>query len=725
MKSLSATAAAATTTTAALALALVAAATLPLVSSASIPVGHTAPVDYSLFRRLVTTDASKLAGATYDYVVVGGGLAGLVVANRLSANPNISVAVIEAGGSGYADNQKFVVPAANLYDSSVGTQYDWQWTTTPQQGLSGRSANWPRGKVLGGSSAINGLYYVRHSDLEQNAWADLINDEQDWTWDKMLDAMKKSESFTPATQAITSRFSVPYQASSHGTDGPVHVSYPEMTYPQVGAFLQSANNVGIPLSQNPDAGQSWGAFLATSNINPSNWTRSFSRTAYLDPVTYRTNLDVLTGHLVTKVTFNSTSGSQGAVASGVEFSASSGARSQPVYARKEVILCGGAVNDPQILQLSGIADADLLSGLGIQQVVDLPGVGYHLQDHLSTGVVFSPASSATMPPTSVTGNKATDSYVNSAIAYISGSNIFGEQEWTSMIDQMRADRDANLGAYDAPAAVKAGYNATYTVQVEKLFPSQLGPVELLFALSFGGVQVQAALQHPLSRGSIRISSTNPFTPPTIDPAYLSNPADMTILREGFKLARKLGSTPPLANYTSSESNPGAAVSTDAQWEAWIRRSVGTEFHPSSTCSMLPREQGGVVGKDLKVYGTQNVRVVDASVPPISFSAHLMSVTYGLAELGSEMILADYTRGMMPSSNTSAASAGGRGGASGSASGTGTGTGGSRGGAAANGTAGSAASNATSGATSVGAPAPAVLALLASIAVASAVAAALV
>lgn len=151
MKSLSA--ATATTTTAALALALVTASTtLPFVSSASISHDHAAPVDYSLFRRSVTTDASKLSGATYDYVVVGGGLAGLVVANRLSSNPNITVAVIEAGGSGYADNQKFVVPAANLYDTSVGTQYDWQWKTTPQQGLSGRSANWPRGKVLGGSS---------------------------------------------------------------------------------------------------------------------------------------------------------------------------------------------------------------------------------------------------------------------------------------------------------------------------------------------------------------------------------------------------------------------------------------------------------------------------------------------------------------------------------------------------------------------------------------------
>ncbi|SPO24020.1 related to Glucose oxidase [Ustilago trichophora] len=653
-------------------LALLTALATGTVTAVNVPFGASPP-DYSLFKRSVTTDTSKFSGLTYDYVIVGGGLAGLVVANRLSANPNISVAVIEAGASGYADNQKFVVPAANLYDSSVGTQYDWQWTTSPQAGLSGRSASWPRGKVLGGSSAINGLYYVRHSEIEQNAWADLIGDDGDWAWDKMLQGMKKSETFTPPNQATLSTFNVGYDMASHGTDGPVHVSFPERTYPQVGAFLQSTNNVGIPQSQNPDAGQSWGAFLATSNINPGNWTRSFSRTAYLDPVTYRSNLAVLTGHLVTKVLFNSTSGADGAVASGVQFAQSSGTlatQAQSVYARKEVILCGGAVNDPQILQLSGIADSDLLGNLGIETVVDLPGVGYHLQDHLSTGVVFTPASASSMPPTTVTGNRATDSYVNSAIAYVSGSNIFGQSTWNNLVAQMKSDQAANIAAYDAPASVKAGYNATYTAQVDKFFPSQIGPIELLFALSFGGVQVQAALQHPLSRGSIKINSTNPFTPPTIDPAYLSNPADMTILREGFKLARRVGTTAPLANYTSGESAPGTSVQSDAQWETWIRNTVGTEFHPSSTCSMLPREQGGVVGKDLKVYGTKNLRVVDASVPPISFSAHLMSITYGLAELGSEMILKDYTTGMNAgvTTNTTAASTGGGRGASGGASG---------------------------------------------------------
>ncbi|KAJ1023366.1 hypothetical protein NDA18_004890 [Ustilago nuda] len=622
-------------------LALLAAST---VLSATIPAP--ASIDYTLFKRTLLASPARLANGSYDYIIVGGGLSGLVLANRLSSNASISVAVIEAGSSGYSTNRKLVVPSANLYDSSVGTEYDWQFVTSPQAGLSGRSTPWPRGKVLGGSSAINGLYYVRHSEVEQDVWAALIGEREGerWRWPSMLEAMKKSELFTPPNQATISATGVEWVQDSHGIDGPVHVSFPQRTYPQVSAFLHSAENVGIESNANPYAGQNWGSFLATSNINPINSTRSFSRTAYLDPVVERSNLDVLTGHLVTKLIFNSTS--QGdAVASGVQFAANPEAAQQTVYARKEVILAAGVVNDPQILQLSGIADASLLSNLGIPLVVDLPGVGYHLQDHLSTGVVFSPSARSEMPPTKLTGDAHTDSYVNSAIAYLPPSTLFNQSQWKSIIDQIRSLREQSIQAYHAPSVVKAGYKATYTAQVEQFFPKHIGLIELLLALSFGTMQVQAALQHPLSRGSIIINSTNPFAPPIIDPAYLSNPADMTILRQGFKLARRLATTPPLSNFTSSETTPGTDVSSDEQWEKWIRSAVSTEFHPSSTCSMLPRDQGGVVDSNLRVYGTRNVRVIDASVPPLSFSAHLMSVTYGLAELGAELVLHDYMKGM--------------------------------------------------------------------------------
>ncbi|PWY99221.1 alcohol oxidase [Testicularia cyperi] len=627
-------------------------------SAGAVPFGQPPATDYSLFRRSLTTNGNDLSGQTYDYVVVGGGLAGLVVASRLTENSNVTVAVIEAGAAGYEDNEKFVVPAANLYNSAVGTEYDWQWQTTNQPGLANRRATWPRGKVLGGSSAINGLYYVRHSQIEQDAWSSLIgqNASSTWGWDSMLAAMKKSEDYTPPNQRVSSSLTTSSNTASHGNDGPLHVSYPAVTYPAVGAFLQAAAQEGTAISTDPDAGQSWGAFLATSNINPSNWTRSFSRTAYLDPFTYRSNLNVLTGHQVTKIVFDGSKDANGNVrATGVQYAAASGQQTHTVNARREVILSAGAINDPQILQLSGVADRGLLSSLDIQTVVDLPGVGYHLQDHLSTGVVWAPAQGVNMPPASVTGNAETDSYVNSAIAYVSGATIFGN-EWNTIVSDMRSNLSAAVDAYNAPASVKEGYRQTYTSQIDKIFPTDIGPIELLFALSFGGIQVQAALQHPLSRGSIKITSQNPFAAPAIDPAYLSNEVDMSILREGFKLARRVGQQSPLSNYIGNEQAPGSGVQSDSQWENWIRGTVGTEYHPSSTCSMLPRDQGGVVDADLLVYGTNNLRVIDASVPPISFAAHLMSITYGLAEIGAELIQNKLQADLQAANNQASATA---------------------------------------------------------------------
>ncbi|PWN49433.1 alcohol oxidase [Violaceomyces palustris] len=597
------------------------------------PFGSTHP------KRDLTSNGNDFSGKSFDYIVVGGGLAGLTVASRLSEDPSVSVAVIEAGSSGYEANEKFVIPAANLYDSSVGTQYDWQWKTVPQAGLNGREAPWPRGKVLGGSSAINGLYYVRASKREHDSWAAMVDAPEIWGWDNMLRAMKKSEIFTPPTSDVLDVVDIPYDASSHGSQGNIHVSWPGKTYPAVQAFVDSAANMGTPKSQNPNNGESWGTFVATSIINPSNWTRSFSRTGYLDPYTYRPNLHVLTGHQVTKVLFDTSDAASGnVVATGVQYAASASDSVKTVSASREVILSGGAINSPALLQLSGIADAGLLAGLDIDVVVDLPGVGYHVQDHLSTGVTWSPNDN-NMAPARLTGDAETDSYVNSAISYVNLTTLFGNYSQT-LISNVRDNMSSAVNGLSAPSSVKAGYNATYSAQVNDIFNSPIGPIELLFAMSFGSVQVQAALQHPLSRGSILIGSSNPFDSPRIDPGYLSNPTDMEILRAGFKLARQVGNAAPLSNHVSTETSPGSSVSTDAEWDTWIRNTVGTEYHPSCSCSMLPRELGGVVDKNLKVYGTKNLRVIDSSVPPISLSAHLMAATWGIAEIGAEMILAE-------------------------------------------------------------------------------------
>ncbi|PKI84082.1 hypothetical protein MVES1_002020 [Malassezia vespertilionis] len=587
----------------------------------------------------ITRNGNKLSNQNYDYVIIGGGTAGLALAGRLSDDNSVSVAVIEAGESGYDDNDKFVVPSANLYNSAVGTQYDWQYKTSKQNFLNGRRPSWPRGKVLGGSSAINGLYYVRHSSREQNIWADLAGSggSDNWSWDNILNAMKKSEDFHGASAKVTNSAHIEWDDGSHGHNGPVGTTWPAVTHKPIGAFIEAAGNAGISQRKDAYGGKNWGTYVALSTIKHSDWTRSFSRTAYLDPISSRSNLHVLTGHTVTKINFDQ-SNSKSVRATSVNYSAGGNQQTHTVHANKEVILSAGTINDPQILQLSGIGDSGLLNQHNIDVVVNLPGVGQNLQDHLSAGMSFSPTERKLAGPAEITGDRKKDSYVNSAVSYVQFDNLF--KDGNGVISKIQGEIDGIVNNANVPNQVKNGMRKTYDAIVNQIYPSHVAPVEILGNVMFGKINIQAALQHPLSRGSVKINSNNPFDAPTIDAGYLSQNQDLVSLRQAFKLIRKIAQQEPLKSMIAQEDSPGQNVQSNEQWEDWIRQNAGTEYHPSATCSMLPRSQGGVVGSDLKVHGTSNLRVVDASIPPISFSAHLMSITYGIAEIGAEIIKRD-------------------------------------------------------------------------------------
>lgn len=616
---------------------------------------------HSLRRRAISTTASDLNGQSFDYIIVGGGQAGLVVASRLTEDANITVAVIEAGKSGMdePDADKINVPAANLYNSPANTELDWQFKTAAQDNLNGRTTNWPRGKTLGGSSAINGLYYVRPSDAEITAWSNLMGgSNSQWSWDNMLNAMKKAESFTPAHQDVADIERIEWSTGSHGQNGPVHSSWPSVPYEVIGAFVNSSVANAAPYNADPYAGTTAGTFVACSNINPSNWTRSFSRTAYIDPNVARPNLHILTGTLVTKVLFD-TSQPSNVKATGVSFQQSKNGQTYTVNANREVILSAGTVNTPQVLQLSGVADSALLKSHNIDTVVDLPGVGYNLQDHLSGGVQWTPKSADIVPPVKVTGNATVDSYINSAVAYVNGTALLGDQ-WQAYLDSVAKNQSAAVSNYKAPADVQKGYNQTYTTTLD-LIKNGITTVELIYSLTFGNIQVQAAMQHPFSRGSVLITSDNAFDYPAIDPRYLEQSADMTMLLAGFKLARKVGSSAPHNNYIGTEQHPGSAVTSDDDWMNFIRGAVMTEFHPSGTASLLPRELGGVVDQNLLVYGTSNLRVIDASIIPIAMSAHYMSLVYGLSEIGAGIVKKAQAAAAKPAP-TSSAAAGAAGGA---------------------------------------------------------------
>ncbi|KAM0788362.1 hypothetical protein ACM66B_001502 [Microbotryomycetes sp. NB124-2] len=606
-------------------------------------------VSNRLARRGLSTDPGTLNGKTFDYVIVGGGTAGLAVAGRLvENNSSVTVAVIEAGSDGSEVSDDILAPAQAYFDGLAGedSAYDWGYSTSPQPELN-RTVFWPRGKVLGGSSAVNGLYMIRASKIEHDSWAGLVDAEDVWGWDAIYPYMKKSENFTAPPSDVVEAAKMVIDESFHGQDGPVHYSYPGFFYPQTNSWVETLGNLGVD-TKDPGNGSSYGAFIATSAINPTGWSRSYSK-SYIDSVIDNDNLVILNGLQATKILLD------GTTAVGVEFAASARSTAYTVNAAQEVILSAGVIGTPQLLQLSGIADSNLLESFGIDVVYDLPGVGMHLTDHLSAQLAYN-ASGAEFTGDAIETNAtvaaeqfqlwkdgdASSLYnsPNHAVAYVNLTTLVGEDAASELIQDIKNVQDDQVTAYSTNAAVRRGYNATYAAEVEDVYPSAIGQAEILLSNTGGYsaygndtkvINVQAAIQHPLSRGSVLINSTSVFDAPIIDPRYLSHPADVQILVAAFKFARQVAQTAPLSQYLSNELNPGSQVSTDAEWEDWIRKSVSTEYHPGSTASMLPEEQGGVVDNACRVYGITGLRVIDAST-------HMTAPLYGIAERAYDLLM---------------------------------------------------------------------------------------
>ncbi|KOS37086.1 hypothetical protein ACN38_g12140 [Penicillium nordicum] len=592
----------------------------------------------------------------YDFVIVGGGQAGLVLGARLSEDKNHTVLVLESGENGDDYRKRIDTPAYSYFDSLWTTPLNWDFYTVAQPNAGDRMINWPRGKVLGGSSAINGLYMTRPGEDEINAWKDMLGDmdgADNWSWDSFFAAMKKSESFTPPVDDVIDEAGIVWNASNHGTNGPIHTSYPDYTFPEVGDWLTSLLAMEIDISANMYGGENLGADVSTSCINPSNWTRSYSRSGYLDPLADRGNYDVLANAHVTRLVFDNSTSSGKKTAGAVEYTTDSGSTKLKVKVNKEVILAGGTIGSPAVLLHSGVGPKDVLSDAGVDLVSELPGVGQHLQDHFSATVKWSTNVDTAGSIFYNNGKDKNDSkfltYIDSAVAYVNTTDMYGskvdeyESKFLASIDQYAPNTTYHDG-------VLAGYKAICDT-TSKIFETPTGQIELLFMNSDanGDIGITAALQHPFSHGRIYINSSNPMDFPVIDPNYLGNPADAEILLAGIKLARQLGQTSPMSKVLTKETTPGSSVQSDDDWIEWLRKSAGTEFHPSSSCAMLPEEQGGVVDANLLVYGLSNVRVADASVIPIALSTHLMSSTYGVAEQASDIIREYYNLPTKPES----------------------------------------------------------------------------
>lgn len=388
-------------------------------------------------------------------------------------------------------------------------------------------------------------------------------------------------------------------------------------------------------------------------------SRCDSKAGYIDPLPPRDNLVILTEQQVTGITFNGSTDANGnVIASGVTFQARAGAQSYTANANREVILSGGTVGTPQILQLSGIGPRQRLSDLGIESRVDLP-VGYNLQDHITATVEF------TTPDGTLTWGQLADNrtlydqqlaqyradntgmltYVNEAVAFPNMADLLGgsaAQYAADVASQLNQTWSDVVSWKSLPDDVARGLAAQYQIQQSHI-DSEVGQIEMLMHLWAGtnGIAIQASLQHPWSRGTIFITSTDAFTAPAINPDYFSVGYDIDILQNGVQFARRIASTAPMNTVAITETAPGATVADGEALNDWIRNDIGTTYHPIGTCSMLPRDQGGVVDTSLLVYGTANIRVVDSSIIPLHMSAHTMGTTYGVAEKGAEIIKKRY------------------------------------------------------------------------------------
>ncbi|MGQ7261582.1 GMC family oxidoreductase [Vreelandella sp. V005] len=546
------------------------------------------------------------AGLEFDYIVVGAGTAGCLLANRLSANPNHRVLLIEAGGR---DNYHWIhIPVGYLYCIN-NPRTDWLFRTEPDKGLNGRSLIYPRGKTLGGCSSINGMIYMRGQARDYDHWAELTGDAA-WQWENCLPDFIKHEDHYRLDAGGDAD---PQHQDFHGHGGEWRIEKQRLKWQVLDDFAEAAVQAGIPRTEDFNRGSNEG--VAYFEVNQRSGWRWNTAKAFLRPALKRDNLTLWHSTQVNRLLFDTQGNAQRCIGVEVERNGNT----QRTMVSKEVVLCAGAIGTPHLLQLSGVGPSELLNEHAIEVVHELPGVGENLQDHLQIRSIYK-----------ITNGKT----LNAIASTLLGKAGIG---WEYLLKRSgpMSMAPSQLGAFTRSSAEQTYPNIQYHVQPLSLeaFGQPLHP--------YPAITASVCNLNPTSRGTVRLKSSDPRQAPAISPNYLSSPEDRKVAADSLRVTRRIAEQPAFAKYAPEEVKPGVEYQTDDELTR-LAGDIGTTiFHPVGTAKMGREDDAmAVVDSRLRVHGIHGLRVADASIMPTITSGNTNSPTLMIAEKAAGWLLAE-------------------------------------------------------------------------------------